>query len=116
MNTPFKLAAALVLSASLPAFADIKVNENLTISGYAAGSYEYFSPSPGADTDSLFNGAKDTPSADAVKTIFTMNFKPITGVISLFYIPNIPSGAMKNELTFLDVYATYDMGGGGSIT
>lgn len=116
MNTRYKLAAGLTLAASLTAFADIKVNENLTISGYAVASYEYFSPDPGAEYDSLFNGAKDTPSADALKTIFTMNFKPVTGVVSLFYIPQIPTGVMKDELTVLDAYATYDIGNGGSVT
>jgi opacity protein-like surface antigen len=116
MNTRLNIAAALSLAASLTAFADIKVNENLTISGYAIGAYEYFSPDPGPDTDSLFNGSKDTPSADALLTMFTMNFKPVTGVISLFYIPNIPTGVMKNELTVLDAYVTYDIGGGSSVT
>jgi hypothetical protein len=116
MNTRLKLAAALSLAASVTAFAEIKVNENLSISGYAAASYEYFSPDPGADTDSLFNGGKDTPSADALKTIFTMNFKPVTAVVSLFYIPNIPSGVMRNELTVLDAFASYDLGNGSSVT
>lgn len=117
MNTRQKLvAASLALGASLTALADIKINDNLTISGYAAGSYEYSKPSPGTSSDSLFNGAKDTPSADALKTIFTMNFKQVTGVVSLFYIPNIPTGVMKNELTALDAYVTYDAGGGLTIT
>lgn len=116
MNTRFKLASGLSLLASLTAFADIKINENLSISGYAAGSYEYISNDPGGDTDSLFNGAKGTPSADALKTIFTMNYKPVTGVVSLFYIPNIPAPVMRNELTVLDAYVTFDAGGGFSIT
>src|SRR5947209_9090877 len=78
MNTRHTFAATLALAASLPAFADIKVNDHLTISGYAVGSYEYIKPDPGTATDSVFNGAKDTPSADALKTIFTMEFKPVT--------------------------------------
>ncbi|HVS53224.1 MAG TPA: porin [Opitutaceae bacterium] len=116
MNHRFKLGVALCALAPLSAFADIKINDNLTISGYAVGSYEYISPDPGTDHDSLFDGSKDTPSADALKTIFTMNFKPVTGVVSLFYIPNIPTGVMKNELTVLDAYVTYDAGGGTTIT
>jgi hypothetical protein len=116
MNQRFKLGAALLLAAPLSVLADIKVNDNLTISGYAAGSYEYISRDPGPDTDSLFNGANDTPSADALKTTFTMNFKPVTGVVSLFYIPNIPTGAMKNELTVLDAYVSYDAGNGVTVT
>lgn len=116
MNTRFKLAAGLSLAASLTAFADIKLNDSLTISGYAAASYQYFSPDPGTDTDSLFNGAKSTPSADALKTIFNITTKPVSGVVSLFYIPSIPTGVMKNELTVLDAYATFDAGGGYTVT
>jgi hypothetical protein len=116
MNHRFKLGVALCALAPLTALADIKVNDNLTISGYAAASYEYISSDPGTDHDSLFDGSKDTPSADALKTIFTMNFKPVTGVVSLFYIPNIPAGAMKNELTVLDAYVSYDAGAGTTIT
>lgn len=107
-------AALLALAAT--ASADIKINDNFSVGGYMAGSYEYFKPDPGASTDSLFNGSKDTPSADAIKTIFTANFKPVTGVVSLFYIPQIPTGVMKNELTILDAYVTYDAGGGVTIT
>lgn len=110
------LAAGASLLASLSAYADIKLSENFSISGYAVGSYEYFANDPGADTDTLFNGAKSTPSADALKTIFTANFKPVTGVVSLFYIPNIPTGVMRNELTILDAYATVDIGNGGAVT
>lgn len=111
-TTALTLAAATAVSA----FADIKINDNLTISGYAAASYENTSRDPGEDTDSLFDGAKDTPSADALKTIFTFNFKPVTGVVSLFYIPNIPTGVMKNELTILDAYVTYDAAPGTTVT
>lgn len=108
--------SASLLALAATASADIKLNENFSVGGYMAGSYEYFSPDPGASYDSLFNGSKDTPSADAIKTIFTANFKPVTGVVSLFYIPQIPSGVMRNELTVLDAYVTYDAGGGVSIT
>lgn len=107
---------ASLLALAATASADIKINDNLTISGYAAGAYEYQKPSTGPSTDSLFDGSKDTPSADAIKTIFTANFKPVTGVISLFYIPSIPTGVMKDELTVLDAYVSYDAGGGVTFT
>jgi opacity protein-like surface antigen len=112
MNTRFKLVAGLSLAAALTASADVKVNEMLTVSGYAVGSYEYISNDPGGDTDSLFNGGKSTPSADALLTMFQFNYKPVTANVSLFYIPNIPTGVMRNELTVLDAYVTYDAGGG----
>lgn len=116
MNLHLKLAAAVALVSTATAFADIKLNDNLTLGGYAAGSYVYIDPNPGASSDSLFNGAKGTPSADALKTIFTANFKPVTGVISLYYIPNIPPAVMKNELTVLDAFVSYDAGGGFTVT
>src|SRR3954471_8478109 len=89
--------SASLLALAATASADIKLNENFSVGGYAAASYEYFKPDPGSSSDSLFNGGADTPSADALKTIFTANFKPVTGVISLFYIPNIPTGATRDE-------------------
>ncbi|MSU48811.1 MAG: hypothetical protein EXS37_06950 [Opitutus sp.] len=112
MNTRFKLAAGLTLAASLTAFADIKVNENLMINGYAAGAYEYQKVKGFAATDSLFDGTKDTPSADAVMTAFNFTFKPVTGTVSLYYVPKLRT----NELTVLDAFATYDVGGGLSVT
>lgn len=112
MKSRLHLAAALSLAASLTAFADIKVNDHLSIGGYVAASYENTSLKPGASYDSLFNGAKGTPSADAIKTTFTTEFKPVTGVVSLFYIPNLAT----NELSILDAYVGYDAGGGTTIT
>ncbi len=103
-----------LLALTATASADIKLNDNLTLSGYAAGTYEYNSKGgPGGDSyDSLFNGAKDTPGADDVKTALTFNYKPVTAVVSLYYVPNL--GA--NELTVLDAYVTYDAGNGVSIS
>lgn len=112
MNTRLKIAAALCFAASLPAYADIKVNDNLMINGYAAGAYEYQKVKSLPATDSVFDGTKDTPSADAVLTAFNFTFKPVTGVLSLYYVPNLKT----NEITLLDAYVTYDVGGGTSIT
>lgn len=112
MNIRSTLVAALSLAASLSAVADIKINDNLTISGYAAGAWEYQKVKNTPGTDSLFDGTKDTPSADALKTAFNLTFKPVTSTISLYYVPNLP----KNELTVLDAYVTYDIGGGLSVT
>lgn len=116
MNTRLQFAAALSVAAALSASADIKVNETLTVSGYAVGSYEYVSTDPGADYDTLFNGGKSTPSADALKTMFSVNYKPVVANVSLFYIPNIPTAVMRNELSVLDAFVTYDAGGGLTVT
>ena len=103
MNNRYKFATALTLAASLTSFADVKVNDSLTVSGYAAGSYRITDPDPGSATDKF--------DLDAVKTLFQTNFKPVTGVISLFYQPGAPS-----DVTVLDAYATVDVGGGSTIT
>ena len=103
MKTRFKLAAAASLAVSLTAFADIKVNESLSVSGYAAGSYRITDPDPGSATDKF--------DMDAVKTLFTTNFKPVTGSISLFYQPGAPS-----DVTVLDAFVTLDVGNGSTIT
>lgn len=103
MNTRFKLAAAVSLAATLTAFADIRVNETLSISGYAAGSYRITDPEPGTSTDKF--------DLDAVKTLFKADYKPVTGVVSLFYQPGAPS-----DVTLLDAFATIDVGGGSTIT
>lgn len=103
MNTSLKLAAGLTLAASLTAFADVKVNDSLSVGGYAVGSYRITDPDPGPAVDKF--------DMDAVKTMFTTNFKPVTGVISLYYQPGAPS-----DVTVLDAYATVDVGGGSTIT
>lgn len=116
MNLRLKLTAAFALAATVTAFADIKVNDNVSISGYAAASYESFDLDPGPNWHSFFDGSKDSPSADALKAILTANFKPVTAVASVFYIPKIPKGVMKNEVTILDAYLTVDVGNGFTLT
>ena len=103
MNTRFKLAAGLTLAAALTAFAEIKVNDSFSVSGYAAGSYRITDPDPGPSVDRF--------DIDAMKTLFSTNFKPVTGVVSLYYQPNAPQ-----DVTVLDAYATVDVGGGSTVT
>lgn len=105
-------SATSLLALAASASAEIKLNDNFSISGYAAASYEYSKVKGSPSWDSLFDGSKSTPSADAVKTSLAANFKPVTGVVSLYYVPNLP----KDELTVLDAYVTYDAGGGVTIT
>lgn len=106
---------ATLLTLAATAFADVKLNENFSISGYAAGAYEYTKWKGSPSSDSLFNGAKDTPSADVVKTALTASFKPVTAVVSLYYVPNLPS-SVGDEATILDAYVTYDAGNGVTVT
>jgi hypothetical protein len=103
MNKRYQFAAGLLLATSLTAFADVKINDSLSFGGYAVGSYTVNDPSGGPSTDRF--------DMDAVKTTFTGTFKPVTGTLSLLY-PG-PSGS---DITVLDSFFTYDLGGGSSIT
>jgi hypothetical protein len=102
--------SALVLVAS--ASADIKLNDNITFSGYAAGGYVNYKADGAPAVDSLFDASKTVANYQDVLTKFTLNFKPVTGVISLNYFPNLGS----SEFTVLDAYVTYDAGEGVSVT
>jgi len=95
--------AAALLALTATTFADIKLNDNFSVGGYAVGSYQY--------TKAKGTPATDHFDLDAVKTLFTASFKPVTGVVSLYY-----PGVAGNEVTVLDAYATYDFGGGYSVT
>jgi len=90
----------LILAAT--ATADVKLNDNFSVGGYTVGSYQY--------TKWKGTPATDRFDLDAVKTLFTASFKPVTGVVSVFY-----PGPAGNEATILDAYVTYDAGGGYTV-
>ena len=103
MNQNHVIAVALSLAASSTSFADVKINDSLSLGGFAAASYRNTEPDPGAGTDRL--------DIDAVKTLFQGTFKPVTGVVSFYYQPGAPS-----DVSLLDAYATVDIGGGSTVT
>lgn len=95
--------ATALLAIAATASAEVKLNDNFSVSGYVEGSYQITKPTPGTSSDTF--------NIDSSQLLFTTSFKPVTGVVSLFYVPNAPS-----ETTVLDAYVTYDMGGGLSVT
>ncbi len=108
--------AAALLALATTASADIKLNDNITFSGYAVGAYMNYKASSATGVDSLFDASKPIPGggdSNDVLTKFTLNFKPVTGVISFNYFPNVGG---SNEFTLLDAYATYDAGDGVTVT
>jgi len=96
-------AAASLLTLAATASADVTLNDHFAVGGYAVGSYKYTDVDGGTSTDRL--------DMDAVKTLFTGTFKPVTGVLSLYYQPNAPQ-----DVTVLDAYATLDAGSGVTVT
>ena len=103
MNLRIKLAALTAIAAAAPAIADVKLNDTFTTSGYVVGSYQYDQPKGTTSTDKF--------DLDAAKFLLSANLKPVTGTISFYHAPGAP-----DNLTVLDAYATYDAGGGVSVT
>jgi hypothetical protein len=93
--------AALALAVAGPAFADIKVNDNLAFSGYIVGL---------ADSKSV-DQQESSASMDlqATKLLAKMNFAPVSGALSFYSGPN-------NDPVVLDAYFTYDLGKGTTVT
>lgn len=120
MNIRMKLTAVLALAATLPVLADIKINDNLSVNGYAVGSYEYFKQDKSTSVDTF--------SVDTALLGATLTFKPVTAVVSFYYVPNTPANTFSvpvahtgtnqngDEVTLLDAYVTYDAGNGISVT
>jgi Putative beta-barrel porin-2, OmpL-like. bbp2 len=111
----YKLAGgtAAILTLAATAFADIKLNDNLTVNGWATGSYQYTKYSPGTSSDS-FN--VDAAEFSAVVTPVVKG--PVTATFSLYFRPAGEGGVSPggSELTLLDAYVTYDAGNGVTFT
>ncbi len=91
------------LAIAATASAEIKLNDNISVNGYAVGSYQLSDPTPGTSSDTF--------QVDTALLGATVNYKPVTGVATLLYTPNV-----ANEVTLRDAYVTYDLGGGASVT
>lgn len=102
-------AASLVLAAT--SFADVKVNDNISVNGYAVGSYTSTHFDGGGSDDTYFETGAPLANADAVKLGVLGTSGAFSAYGSILYIP----GA-ANEAGLLDAYATYDTGAGFKIT
>lgn len=105
------VAGAALLVAALPAFSQVKINDMLTVTGWATGSYQYTEPSPGASFDSL------NLDAALLEAIITPA-KKTTATFSVYYKPSAEGGVSPSgsEATLLDAYVSYDAGGGVTLT
>lgn len=94
------LIASLLALASA-AKAEIKINENFSVSGYIVGLADF--------TDLDKADRSSTLDLQATKLTAIANFSPVTGVLSYY-------AGSDNKPVVLDAYATYDLGGGASVT
>jgi hypothetical protein len=104
-------AVSLALTAS--AFADVKVNDHISINGYAVGALTSTDVDNGDDIGTYFEskGSPAITNADAVKFGVLGTAGQVSAYGSILYLP----GA-SNEAGLLDAYATYDTGAGVKIT
>jgi Putative beta-barrel porin-2, OmpL-like. bbp2 len=103
-----KIGFALVALAGLAvtcARGEIKLNDNFSVAGYAAGSYMYVAPSGAPSSDSF--------DLNAAKISFNTKFDPVTATFGVYYTQ---SSAGTNNLTLIDANVTYDAGGGLTVT
>jgi Putative beta-barrel porin-2, OmpL-like. bbp2 len=111
MKLRMPLAGLALLAASLPAFAQVKLNDTITVTGWATGSYQYTKPSPGSSFDSL--------NLDAALLSATITpAKKVTAVVSVYYKPSAEGGVSPSgsEATLLDAYISYDAGDNVTLT
>lgn len=111
MKHRLKLAGIAALAAAMPAFAQVKLNDVVSVTGWATGSYQYTSPSPGASFDS-FN--LDAAYLEAIIT----PTKTMTANVSLYYRPTDEGGVNPSggELTLLDANVAWAGPNGITIT
>ncbi len=98
------LSAALVTTA---AQAEVKINDNLAVSGYAVAALTLTDPDSGDTSGSQFNSGKG--NYDAVKFAVTGNYNDLSGKVSVFYFP-VDESDGEDTAGILDAYATYTAG------
>jgi hypothetical protein len=124
MNLRLKLAAMVALITTVPAFAQIKINDNLSVTGWTVGSYQYTSTKGGLTTN-LFpatpapNASSDSFNDDAAFLGATVTpTKNVIGTFSLYYKPLSEGGATGSgtQIILLDANVALDCGGGLIVT
>lgn len=101
-----KLAGVAALLASLPAFAEVKLSENVSVSGYAVGAYTTTDLDPGSSDDTFLDSGSNT--LDSAKVAVTASQGALAGTASVFWIPEFTGD--DNEVGILDAYASYTIG------
>jgi hypothetical protein len=111
-----KLAVVAAFAATLPAFAQIKINDSLSVTGWSVGSYQYASTKGAAG---FANASSDSFNVDAALLGATITpTKEVTATLSFYYKPATEGGINggSEEVTLLDAYVAYDCGNGLTAT
>ncbi|MFA6963038.1 MAG: outer membrane beta-barrel protein [Opitutaceae bacterium] len=94
---------AIVAAVAATASAEVKINENLSLDGYAIGSFKVVEPTTGANDTFLDSGSN---LFDAAKVALNGKYGDFSGKVSLIYVP----GKAGTEAGILDAYLTYTVG------
>lgn len=113
MNLRQTFTAALLLASTTAAFADVKINDHLSINGYAVGAATTTDLDGAPNVETYFDnkGSPAVVNADAVKLGLLGTIDKISAYGSILYLPGLP-----NEAGLLDAYVTFDTGAGFKIT
>jgi hypothetical protein len=112
-KTKLLVLAASALALASGVNAQVPLASNITASGFVAASWQHVS---GGTTDHL--------DLDSALLSFTGDYKPVKGVVSLFYAPNaapfapnypLPLGSSSEDIHLLDINATWDAGSGWTL-
>jgi hypothetical protein len=97
------LAGLCLAGLAAPAVAEIKLNDQFSVSGFLAGSYALDTPSPGKSSDHL--------DIDNGLLAFRGKSGPAGFVVSLYHEPGTPQ-----ETTLLDAALSYETAAGLTVT
>ncbi len=95
--------ATVALALASSASAEVKLTDNLSVAGYAAGSYQFVDDNGSSD---------DRLDIDAANIDFNFKKDQTSAKLGFYYQP----GLSPDELTLLDANLTYDFGNGHSVT
>ncbi|HZZ18249.1 MAG TPA: outer membrane beta-barrel protein [Opitutaceae bacterium] len=105
MTTTRLTLAGIAFLAAASAYADVKLNDNFSLSGYAAGSYVAVDPS-GAPSSDSFN-------LDAAKVSLLAKFDAVSADFGAYYTQ---SSNGTDNLTLIDANVSYTPADGVTIT
>ncbi len=103
-NTCLILAGLACLTAAASR-ADVKINDNFSLAGYAVGSYDYDKLSGVPSSDSF--------NLDAAKLTLNSTFGKVSSSFGTYYTETSNG---QNNLTLINATVTYDFGGGVTLT